>query len=77
MPKRRAVGRRLSDKLLVAFHQACDQADIEVAEQLLGILEIVTRRYSANHDRRERESLVAAYKRLWLLRHPTSGADGE
>jgi hypothetical protein len=77
MPKRRAVGRRLSDKLLVAFHQACDQADIEVAEQLLRILEIATRRHSGSHDRRKRESLVPAYKRLWLLRHPTSGPDGE
>ena len=27
--------RRLSDKILIAFHHACDQADYEVAEQLL------------------------------------------
>jgi len=25
--------RRLSDKILIAFHQACDQSDFEVAEQ--------------------------------------------
>ena len=29
--------RRLSDKILIAFHQACDQGDFEVAEQLLHI----------------------------------------
>ena len=27
--------RRLSDKILIAFHHACDQSDFEVAEQLL------------------------------------------
>jgi hypothetical protein len=27
--------RRLSDKVLIAFHHACDQADFEVADQLL------------------------------------------
>ena len=33
--------RRLSDKILIAFHQACDQADFEVAERLLKILETI------------------------------------
>ena len=32
--------RRLSDKILIAFHHACDQGDFEVAEQLLHILEM-------------------------------------
>jgi len=37
--------RRLSDKILIAFHHACDQADFRVAEELLQILEMmVTRR---------------------------------
>ena len=36
--------RRLSDKLLLAFHQACDQADFEVAERLLHVLEMMLRR---------------------------------
>jgi hypothetical protein len=31
--------RRLSDKILIAFHQACDQGDFEVAERLLTVLE--------------------------------------
>jgi len=65
--------RRLSDKVLVAFHHACDTSDLEVAEQLLGILEMMLSRRSPNPDsnrRRSIESLVAAYERLWHLRHP-------
>lgn len=65
--------RRLSDKILVAFHHACDQADFEVAEQLLQILEMMlTRRPLApdGNRRRNMESLVAAHERLWHLRHP-------
>lgn len=65
--------RRLSDKILVAFHHACDQADYEVAEQLLRILEMMLTRRPVNPDanrRRSIETLVAAYERLWYLRHP-------
>ncbi|MBN9000249.1 MAG: FAD-dependent monooxygenase, partial [Rhizobiales bacterium] len=36
-------GRRLSDKILAAFHHACDQSDLEVAEQLLRTLELLDR----------------------------------
>ena len=67
------TGRRLSDKILVAFHQACDLGDLEVAEQLLQILEMMmTRRpLPADGNRRKSiETLVAAYERLWYLRHP-------
>ena len=66
--------RRLSDKILIAFHQACDQADFEIAEQLLHILEMMLRRRPLTPDtnrRRSMESLVAAHERLWYLRHPT------
>ena len=65
--------RRLSDKILTAFHQACDQSDYEAADQLLGILETMLRRGPANPDanrRRSVQTLVAAYERLWFLRHP-------
>lgn len=65
--------RRLSDKILIAFHQACDQEDFEVAEQLLHILELMLRRRPVTADtnrRRSMESLVAAHERLWHLRHP-------
>ncbi|MHB1303459.1 MAG: hypothetical protein ACYCZB_08300 [Acidiphilium sp.] len=65
--------RRLSDKILIAFHHACDQDDYEIAEQLLAILEGMLTRRNANPDanrRRSIESLVAAHERLWHLRHP-------
>jgi hypothetical protein len=65
--------RRLSDKILIAFHHACDQADFEVAEQLLHVLEMMLTRRPLTPDgtrRRNMESLVAAHERLWHLRHP-------
>lgn len=67
--------RRLSDKILIAFHHACDQADFEVAEQLLNVLESMLRNRPVAADanrRRSLDSLVAAYERLWYLRHPAS-----
>jgi hypothetical protein len=65
--------RRLSDKILVAFHQACDQRDIEVAGQLLGVLDLMIKRtpnLPTGRDRRAKETLVAACERLWHIRHP-------
>jgi hypothetical protein len=46
--------RRLSDKILIAFHHACDQRDFEVAERLLHVLEtMMTRRpLTPNGNRR-------------------------
>jgi len=70
--------RRLSDKILIAFHQACDQDDLEVAEQLLRILELMLARRSTAPDqqrRRSMEGLVAAYERLWHLKHKELVAD--
>ena len=74
-PRGRVEGhrRRLSDKVLVAFHQACDQGDFEVADRLVRILEMVlNRRLLAKPDRRQRgdlDTLVAAHERFWQLRH--------
>ena len=65
--------RRLSDKLLLAFHQACDQQEDWVALQLLGILELIATRRPRQGDvnrRRSMETLVAAHERLWHIRHP-------
>jgi hypothetical protein len=70
--------RRLSDKILIAFHHACDQADFEVAEQLLHVLEMMLTRRPLTPDgtrRRNMESLVAAHERLWYLRHPHTEED--
>jgi len=68
--------RRLSDKILIAFHSACDQGDYEVAERLLHILEMMVNRRPVPADtnrRKNMESLVAAYERLWHLKHPNAG----
>jgi hypothetical protein len=65
--------RRLSDTILISFHHACDQADVEVAWELLNVLEFMTMRHPnlpAGAERRAKESLVAAYERLWQIRHP-------
>ncbi len=65
--------RRLFDKVLVAFHHACDELDLEMAEHLLRLLETMTTRRPRpedTHRRRSIESLVAAHERLWHLRHP-------
>ncbi len=65
-------GRRLSDKILVAFHHACDAQDLDVAEQLLKTLEtMLTRRGVPIEQNRRKalENLVAAHERLWHLRH--------
>ena len=65
--------RRLLDKILIAFHHSCDQHDFEVAERLLGVLEMMlNRRLSSvpNRRRHDMETLVAAHERLWQLRNP-------
>jgi hypothetical protein len=67
--------RRLSDKILIAFHHACDQGDFEVGGQLLNILEMMLTRRPFTPDgtrRRTMENLVAAHERLWHLRHPNA-----
>jgi hypothetical protein len=76
-PPAREIGlprqsRKLSDRLLMAFHQACDQDQIDVARQLLGIYEYMVTRRDPPPDsgrRRALEALVAAHERLWNLRH--------
>ena len=71
--------RRLSDHVLIAFHHACDRGDIEVARCLLEVLELIARRPAKGPggiERRVRESLVAAYERLWHIRHPEISAEG-
>jgi hypothetical protein len=65
--------RRLSDKILIAFHQACDMSDLKIAEYLLQLLEVMLTRASAHVEgnrRRNTESFVAAHERLWHLRRP-------
>jgi hypothetical protein len=71
--------RRLSDKILIAFHQACDEADFDVAERLLKVLESMiaaqrrARALRGSERRRDQSTLIAAHERLWQLRHPHEG----
>lgn len=73
--------RRLTDKILIAFHHACDLADCEAARQLLGTLEMVVRRPPITHedhlrDRRKLMTLLAAaHERLWHIRQRDLGTD--
>lgn len=65
--------RRLFDKVVLAFHHACDVNDQVVAGGLLALLDTMATRPARLHDGNRRktvESLVAAHHRLWHLRHP-------
>jgi len=68
--------RRLSDKILIAIHFACDQGEMEIAWRLLRVLEVMLTRRSENSSDRRRQNLdglVTAHERLWSLRHPDAG----
>jgi hypothetical protein len=63
--------RRLSDKILEAFDQACDRHDIEVAELPVKALEIALTRIGGPNqvDKRENmQPLIEAFDRLQRLR---------
>ena len=69
-----ALPRRLSDKLLAAFDQACDQNHVEVAELLLKALEIVLTVEAPPSERERRTHLgpvIEAFGRLKALREKT------
>ena len=64
--------RRLSDHILLAFHCACDEGELDFAERLLAIAEFMLwRPLQEGHPERRvgAHPLVAAYERLWDLRH--------
>ena len=64
-------GRRLADKILIAFHHACDKRDILTAEDLLATLNRLIARplLTEKHDRRKiAETQADANYRLWDLK---------
>src|ERR1700722_13188637 len=70
--------RRLSDHVLIAFHHACDQGDIEAARCLLDMLEFMVRRPPrgpGGGERRAKESRGAAHERLGHIQHQEASAD--
>jgi hypothetical protein len=63
--------RRLSDKILAAFNQACDQKQADTAEHLLRALELSLTRYGGQGKSDSRSQLgpvVEAFGRLEKLR---------
>lgn len=71
-------GRRLTDRILTAVHAACDHGELDVAVELLRIVEALATRRSQEPEssrRRLMEAVVAAHARLWHLRHPRRGED--
>jgi hypothetical protein len=68
--KRPQRERRLSDKVRIAFHTACDEGAVEIAERLLSQLDQIIHhpwRLPAGFDRRRSESLTAPAERLMNL----------
>jgi hypothetical protein len=62
----------LSDKVLAAFNQACDQGYTDIAEMLLRTLELaLTREGGANSadKRTELGAVIDAYSRLLTLKN--------
>ena len=70
--------RRLPERILIAAHQACDLGDLDVAGQLLSILETIVGQSRGPVDpvrRRVMESLIAAHQRMWHLRYASGGQE--
>jgi hypothetical protein len=66
--------RRLTDAVIKAFDEACTEGDLEVAAQLVDILDAVLARRSGGPggiERRRLETAHALHKRLWHLKHGT------
>ena len=66
------------DSVLITFHFACDEGDLEVAEQLIAILEHMLGRAPPEvHSERRLNSrpLIAAHERLWGLRRTEARDD--
>lgn len=73
-------GRRLSDKILIAFHHACDSHNVPIAEELLGTLDCLLKRpaFVEDKDRREAgELLIDANYRLWDIKRSRLVAGGD
>ena len=64
--------RRLSDKVLTAFNQACDIGDAEIAEMLLRALELTLTKQGGADSAEKRSDLGAvmdAYGRLLMIKN--------
>lgn len=58
----------LSNRLLTAFHQACDEGDPHCGLMILELLELELQAMPPCNDRsRALEGLIMAYEKLWQL----------
>lgn len=74
LPLRRT--RRLQDTLLSAAHRACDDGLLDISAQLLRLTEeVVAEEADLRRRRQDRWALIAAYERLWHLRHGGLGPE--
>jgi len=68
--------RRLTDRVLAAFHLACDDRDLEMARQLLALADLAMQRAlppPGGERRRCLRDFVLAHERFWLLRRHGAG----
>jgi hypothetical protein len=66
--------RRLTDKIISAFHAGCDEGALDIAAGLLSLLQVVVKhpqRLSTGVDRRKPTDLAILRERLWSLRYPS------
>jgi hypothetical protein len=66
--------RRLSDKIISAFHAGCDEGALDIAASLLSTLQMLVKHppgRSTGTDRRKAKDLAVLRERLWSLRHPS------
>lgn len=71
MEEYKLYNRRLTDKILICVHTACDQLNTSIAIELLIVLENIIKApsYSDGERRKLSASTVAAHERIWALRH--------
>ena len=63
-------GRKIGNIILRTFNHACEQGNLEIAGQLLGVYEMMVSGKPISigtERRREKENLISAHDRLWGL----------
>jgi hypothetical protein len=62
--------RTLNEWVLVCFHQACDQRDLDAAARLISVLDgmLMRRQPGTEAWKRELVTTIAAHERFWHLR---------
>jgi hypothetical protein len=67
---------RVEDRILSAFNHACQQGNLEIAGQLLGVYEMIVGGLPTTavvQRRRAKSNLAAAHDAFWGLLHKNAG----